>query len=68
MIILKPCPLCGGDPYLSIIPTHTHKFFGLGLLESPQSCFIECLSCGCSISDKDKDVIIKKWNTRNGVN
>lgn len=48
---LKPCPFCGGRPYLA------NK-------EMPGGAFVVCTDCRAATDDDCIDATISRWNTR----
>ena len=60
---LKPCPFCGGAPFIHEVPPHTHGIATF-MPDSKGECFIECRDCTCAISAKDRNEAIKLWNKR----
>ncbi len=60
---LKPCPLCGGNVLLSVIPPHTHET-AVYMPDYPGRAFIECVACELCISDTTVEEVLLKWNKR----
>ena len=64
---LKPCPFCGNNAILKIIPPHKHKMLlnlGIDFPDCNGVCFVECSCCTCALSEETKEEAIEAWNTR----
>ena len=67
MMELKPCPFCGGEAKLQIVPPHKHTFLekiGIDFPDCNGSTFVGCAFCTCIISADTTNEAIKAWNTR----
>lgn len=60
---LKPCPFCGGKPYVNVIEPHTH-YIVPGIPDYSGGAFVECSECSCGISGDNREDAIKNWNRR----
>jgi len=61
---LKPCPFCGykGSPLFYMTQSKGDHY-----CDDPiyyVSCSSELGGCGVKFSDRNRDIVIKKWNTR----
>ena len=59
---LKPCPFCGGEPFINEIEPHKHYFVDMPDYEG--GAFMECTDCSCGISAKTRKEVIAAWNKR----
>ena len=59
---LKPCPLCGAEAFIEIIPPHKH--FLVDLPDYGGGAFIECPKCSCAVAGKTEQDVIQRWNRR----
>lgn len=62
---LRPCPFCGGQAHLIVIPPHKHEVV-TWMPECKGEAFIECTSCTCAMSANTKEEAIAAWNRRRG--
>ena len=60
---LKPCPFCGGQAILTVIPPHEHKI-ATWIPDSSGGVFIECTNCTCTVAEDTIDQAIEVWNRR----
>lgn len=62
---LKPCPFCGGVPWVDHIEPHTHKNPILACLipDHKGSYCIEC-NCGAGFIADTYNAVSDKWNRR----
>ena len=63
MAELKPCPFCGGEAFLEVIPPHKH-YIATFVADYDGGAFAECTKCSCAISADNEQDAINKWNTR----
>lgn len=49
---LKPCPFCGGRPYIDFLPDRFHTYF------------ILCSKCMCRMQVVDIGLAVRDWNKR----
>jgi len=65
---LKPCPFCGSEAYLYIIPPHTHsdfvKKFCPDLPDCKGEAFVECTGCTAAMIGSTAEQVSKEWNRR----
>lgn len=65
---LKPCPFCGGQSYIEIIPPHTHSEWLKKELPDLPDCegfaYAWCRECSASVPANNKEEAIKAWNRR----
>ena len=61
---LKPCPFCGGQAILTVIPPHKHKI-ATWMPDSSGGVFIECDKCTCTVAEDTIDQAVSTWNRRN---
>lgn len=59
---LKPCPFCGGEAFIFVIPPHKHRI--VPLPDYAGEAFVECTKCTCAMSADTKEEAIKAWNRR----
>lgn len=64
MAELKPCPFCGGEAFIRVIPPHKH--FLVNMPDYKGGAFVECVNCSCGIAEDTKEEAIKAWNRRVG--
>lgn len=63
MAELKPCPFCGGEAFIEVIPPHKH-YIATFMADYDGGAFAECTKCSCAISADNEQDAINKWNTR----
>lgn len=59
---LKPCPLCGAEVFIEVVPPHKH--FLVNLPDYGGGAFIECPKCSCAVAGKTEQEVIQRWNRR----
>lgn len=59
---LKPCPFCGGEAFLDVIPPHKHHI--VNLPDYPGGATVECLRCEAAIMRRTADEVAEAWNRR----
>lgn len=59
---LKPCPFCGSEVFLMVVPPHTHIIFDMPECEG--EAFVECTNCGAAIGERTEERAIDAWNRR----
>lgn len=60
---LLPCPFCGGEAILNIIPPHTHTIATF-MPDCEGEAFIECTECTCILAGRTAEEVIEAWNSR----
>ena len=65
-IKLKPCPFCGGVPFICEAKKHKSRMLGQEI-EYGDGAFVECSKCTCAISADTMEDAINTWNTRKPV-
>lgn len=62
-IDLKPCPFCGGEPFLNHYPAHTHKL-ATWMPDAGDQYAVECCDCGVGHLCEDAESAKTWWNLR----
>lgn len=60
---LKPCPFCGTDPVMRVIPAHEHHI-AVFMGKVPDTFLIECPACPAGFCSNEAEPLVKSWNTR----
>lgn len=63
MAKLFPCPFCGGEAVIEVIPPHKHSIATF-MPDYEGGAFIECTKCCCGMSGDNEKEVTDKWNTR----
>ena len=63
MAELLPCPFCGGEAFIEVIPPHKH-IIATFVADFDGGAFAECMKCSCAISADNEQDAISRWNTR----
>lgn len=61
-IKLKPCPFCGGEPHMEVIPAHKHIFADMP--DCDGEVFVFCDSCSAAVSGRNDQDAAEAWNHR----
>ena len=59
---LKPCPFCGGEAFLNVIPPHKHHFVNLPDYEGGAT--VECTGCAVGMMMRTVEEVVEAWNRR----
>lgn len=62
--VLKPCPFCGSEPFIQIIPPHRH--FRVDMPYYRGGAFVECSNCSCGMVEDTQEEVVEAWNRRAG--
>lgn len=60
---LKPCPFCGSEAGVLIVPKHEH-ILATWMPDYEGGVFIECNNCTCMISGANIEDATEQWNRR----
>lgn len=59
---LKPCPFCGGEAFLDVIPPHRHYLVDLPDYEGGAT--VECTECAAGMMGRTAKEVTEMWNRR----
>lgn len=59
---LKPCPFCGGEAILNVIPPHKHHF--VNFPDYPGGATVECTECAVGMMMRTVEEVVEAWNRR----